>query len=104
MELDTNTTVSSSGSNTTQTRSALAERVRAATQCIKAGDFAQAIRLYTDALKREPNSHVLYGNRSVAYCRSGKFEKALQDAIKAREINPNWNKAYYRQGIALQVS
>ena len=79
------------------------ERVRNASQCVQSGDYATAIRLYTEALKLDPNNHILYGNRSAVYCQMGKFKKALQDAIKARELNPNWSKAYYRQGIALQV-
>ena len=49
------------------------------------------------------NAHILYGNRSAAYCRLGKYKRALQDAIKARQLNPSWSKAYYRQGMALQV-
>lgn len=32
----------------------------------------------------------------------GKHSRALQDAIRARELNPRWSKAFYRQGIALQ--
>ncbi|RWS24574.1 tetratricopeptide repeat protein 28-like protein, partial [Leptotrombidium deliense] len=49
-----------------------------------------------------PSNYVLYGNRSAAYCRLAKYSSSLQDAIKARELNPQWPKAYYRQGIALQ--
>ncbi|XP_065205556.1 tetratricopeptide repeat protein 28 isoform X2 [Planococcus citri] len=32
----------------------------------------------------------------------GQFQQALQDATKARDINPKWPKAYYREGVALQ--
>jgi tetratricopeptide (TPR) repeat protein len=80
------------------------DRIRAASQSLQAGDYLTAIRLYTEALKLDEHNYVLYGNRSAAYCRIGKFTKALQDAIKARELNPNWSKAYYRQGIAFQVT
>ena len=30
------------------------------------------------------------------------FQAALQDALAAREAEPRWPKAYYRQGVALQ--
>ena len=107
IELDANTTTSSQSSSSTATnngsRTAFAELIRNASQSIQDGDFAGAVRLYTEALKLDSTNHIVYGNRSAAYCRLGKYKKALQDAIKARELKPTWSKAYYRQGIALQV-
>ncbi|KAI2801478.1 Tetratricopeptide repeat protein 28 [Blomia tropicalis] len=106
IELDANTTTSSQSSSSTATnngsRTAFAELIRNASQSIQDGDFAGAVRLYTEALKLDSTNHIVYGNRSAAYCRLGKYKKALQDAIKARELKPTWSKAYYRQGIALQ--
>lgn len=80
-----------------------ADRIRLAAKRIQTGDYNGAIRLYSEALKLDHSNHIVYGNRSAVYCRLGRYEKALNDAIKARELCPNWSKAYYRQGIALQV-
>jgi stress-induced-phosphoprotein 1 len=33
----------------------------------------------------------------------GSLELALQDAIKATELRPDWPKGYYRKGSALQA-
>ena len=41
--------------------------------------------------------------RSAAYIRVGAFDKALSDANSARDLNPRWAKAYYRQGVALHA-
>lgn len=69
---------------------------------LKQGDVDAAIQLLSDGLLTEPNSYILHGNRSAAFSKAGLFQQALVDAIRARELNPCWAKAYYRQGMALQ--
>ncbi|XP_041825127.1 tetratricopeptide repeat protein 28 isoform X2 [Melanotaenia boesemani] len=78
------------------------ERVRCSNQACQQGEFALAVRLYTEALTADPQNCILYSNRSAAYLRLGQYSMALDDAIKARLINPKWPKAYFRQGVALQ--
>ncbi|XP_035996543.1 tetratricopeptide repeat protein 28 isoform X2 [Fundulus heteroclitus] len=78
------------------------ERVRHSNQACQQGEFALAVRLYTEALTADPQNCILFSNRSAAYLRLGQYGKALDDAIKARLINPKWPKAYFRQGVALQ--
>ena len=43
----------------------------------------------------------IYGNRSAAYSRSGSYQKALDDAVHAIEIDPFYPKGYYRAAKAL---
>lgn len=50
------------------------------------------MRLYTEALSADPQNCILYSNRSAAYLRLGQYSTALDDAIKARLINPKWPK------------
>ncbi|KAJ8712991.1 hypothetical protein PYW08_008295 [Mythimna loreyi] len=83
-------------------RALFVEKVRASNAACQAGDFATAVALYTDALTLDPANHILYSNRSAARLKQGQFAAALQDATRARELCPNWPKAYYRQGVALQ--
>ncbi|GIX74884.1 tetratricopeptide repeat protein 28 [Caerostris extrusa] len=83
-------------------KSLFLEKVRQSNAACQSGDFSTAIRLYTDAIVLDPGNHVLYSNRSAAYIKVGKYGRALQDAIKARELHSKWPKAYYRQGVALQ--
>ncbi|XP_032527413.2 tetratricopeptide repeat protein 28 isoform X2 [Danaus plexippus] len=83
-------------------RAVFVEKVRASNAACQAGDFSTAVALYTDALSLDPANHILYSNRSAARLKQGQFAAALQDATRARELCPNWPKAYYRQGVALQ--
>lgn len=57
---------------------------------------------FQDALQLDPTNHILFSNRSAARLKQGQFLLALQDATKARELEPRWPKAYFRQGVALQ--
>lgn len=78
------------------------EKVRQSNIACQNGDFAKAVQLYSDALILDPKNHILYSNRSAARLKQGQFLLALQDATKARELCPQWPKAYFRQGVALQ--
>ncbi|XP_071501098.1 tetratricopeptide repeat protein 28-like [Diadema antillarum] len=83
-------------------RALFQEKVRQSNEACQNADFPRAIRLYTEALDLDPANHILYSNRSAAHVKLKDYERALTDAIKARELNPKWAKAYYRQGVALQ--
>ncbi|XP_010792511.1 tetratricopeptide repeat protein 28-like [Notothenia coriiceps] len=78
------------------------DRVRRSNQACQQGEYALAVQLYSEALTADPQNCILFSNRSAAYLRLGEYSTALDDAIKARLINPKWPKAYFRQGVALQ--
>ncbi|XP_055374817.1 tetratricopeptide repeat protein 28 [Condylostylus longicornis] len=83
-------------------RALFLDKVRQSNAACQTGDFATAVSLYTDALQLDPGNYILYSNRSAARLKQGQFTLALQDAIKAKELCPQWPKAYFRQGVALQ--
>lgn len=83
-------------------RALFLEKVRQSNAACQNGDFNTAVALYTDALSLDPANHIIYSNRSAARLKQGQFQLALQDATKARELCPQWPKAYFRQGVALQ--
>ncbi|XP_028804376.1 hsp70-Hsp90 organizing protein 3 [Neltuma alba] len=64
------------------------------------GDFAAAIRHFSDAIALSPDNHVLYSNRSAAYASLHKYSEALADAKKTVELKPDWSKGYSRLGAA----
>ncbi|XP_048370088.1 tetratricopeptide repeat protein 28 isoform X1 [Sphaerodactylus townsendi] len=78
------------------------EKVRQSNQACHDGDFHKAVALYSETLGADPQNCILYSNRSAAYMKTQQYDKALDDAIKARLLNPKWPKAYFRQGVALQ--
>lgn len=83
-------------------RAQFLDKVRLSNTACQNGDFNTAVALYTDALSLDPGNYILYSNRSAARLKQGQFALALQDATKARELCPQWPKAYFRQGVALQ--
>lgn len=78
------------------------EKVRESNAACESGDYARAIQLYSEALRHYPDNHILYSNRSAALLKLGRFTEALHDATCARQVNPSWPKAHYREGVALQ--
>uniref|UniRef100_A0A096M8E9 Uncharacterized protein n=1 Tax=Poecilia formosa TaxID=48698 RepID=A0A096M8E9_POEFO len=84
--------ISGSGGPAALSKAEFLERVRRSNQACQQGEFVLAVRLYTEALTADPQNCILYSNRSAAYLRLGQHAKALDDAIKARLINPKWPK------------
>ena len=70
------------------------EKVRQSNTACQNGDFETAVNLYTEAIALDRKNHILYSNRSAAYIKMGKFTKAYQDAVKAKELNPEWPKVH----------
>lgn len=64
------------------------------------GDFATAIRHFSDAINLSPTNHVLYSNRSAAHASLQNYTDALTDAKKTVELKPDWSKGYSRLGAA----
>ncbi|XP_045544954.1 tetratricopeptide repeat protein 28 isoform X2 [Salmo salar] len=78
------------------------EAVRRSNQACQRGQYSLAVQLYGEALSADPQNCILYSNRSAALLHLGQYQTALDDALKARLLNPKWPKAYFRQGVALQ--
>ncbi|KAL2099942.1 hypothetical protein ACEWY4_004336 [Coilia grayii] len=68
------------------------EKVRQSNEACQHGDFQSAVRLYSEALRADPQNCILYSNRSAAHLKLGQYQTALDDAIKARLLNPKWPK------------
>ncbi|KAF2313124.1 hypothetical protein GH714_009389 [Hevea brasiliensis] len=65
-----------------------------------AGDYAGAVRHFSEAISLAPSNHVLYSNRSAALASLHKYADALTDAKKTVELKPDWSKGYSRLGAA----
>lgn len=69
------------------------------------GDHDAAIADYTTALEFKPGYAAvadIYYNRALAYGKKGKDELAIADYTQAIANNPQFAKAYYNRGIALE--
>ncbi|KAI6230702.1 Stress-induced-phosphoprotein 1 [Aphelenchoides fujianensis] len=67
------------------------------------GNYPTAIRHYSEALKRNPDNHVLYANRAACFLKLMEFQRAVDDCEQCIKKEPTFVKAYLRKGAALQA-
>jgi DnaJ family protein C protein 7 len=66
----------------------------------KERDFQSALALYTRAIEKNPNEPALYTNRAATNLQLKQYKEAVDDALKATELDPKFTKGYYRAGQA----
>ncbi|CAH7674428.1 hypothetical protein PPACK8108_LOCUS9335 [Phakopsora pachyrhizi] len=69
--------------------------------CFKNGDFATAVKHYTESIKRNPSDPGAYTNRAASNSKLPALPEALKDTDLAIEVNPNFTKAYIRKALTL---
>jgi len=67
----------------------------------KAGQFADAVRSYTESIKRDPSDARGYNNRAAAYMKLVALPEALKDVDQAIKVDPTFVKAYIRKSNVL---
>lgn len=86
---------------------------RAGNQCFQNAEYAQAAVHYTTAIDNAisvaesgdplPLLHVCYSNRSACFLKLGQPERAMDDASRCIELNPEFVKGHFRKGLALHA-
>jgi stress-induced-phosphoprotein 1 len=75
-----------------------AEEKEAGNALFKEGKWVEAMRKYSEAIKRNPSdpetSHIYYSNRGNCYIRMNEMNLAIEDFDKCIELNPKYPKAY----------
>jgi len=67
----------------------------------KKGNYEKAIEQYTFACECDPKNHIYYTNRANCYAQMKRWDKSLRDAEKAVSLKSDWEKGWYRKGLAL---
>ncbi|PSR91560.1 Hsp70-Hsp90 organizing protein [Actinidia chinensis var. chinensis] len=67
-------------------------------ECFKEQKYPEAVKHYTEALKRNPNDPRVYSNRAACYTKLGAMPEGLKDAEKCIELDPTFVKGYSRKG------
>ncbi|KAI3828881.1 hypothetical protein L1987_02992 [Smallanthus sonchifolius] len=77
----------------------LAEKEREkGNEYFKEQKYPEAIKHYTEALRRNPKDAKAYSNRAASYTKLGAMPEGLKDAEKCIEIDPKFSKGYTRKG------
>jgi len=69
----------------------------------KKGDYPTALKHYSEAIKRNPDNHVVYSNRAACWTKLMEFQRAVDDCDACIKKDPKFVKAYLRKGAALQA-
>lgn len=70
---------------------------------LEAGELQKAIDLFTEAIKLNPQSSLLYANRASVFIKMQKPSAAIRDCNKAFDLNPDSTQAYKWRGKAYML-
>lgn len=68
---------------------------------VQEGQYAQAVSMFTEAIKCDPKDNRFFGNRSYCFYCLEQYPQALADAERSIHLAPDWPKGYFRKGSAL---
>lgn len=66
------------------------------------GQFADALKYYSEAIKRNPSDAKIYSNRAACYTKLAAFDLGLKDCDTCLELEPTFVKGWIRKGKILQ--
>ncbi|KAK4769618.1 hypothetical protein SAY86_027768 [Trapa natans] len=67
-------------------------------ECFKQQKYPEAVKHYTESLRRNPKDPKAYSNRAASYTKLGALPEGLKDAEKCIELDPTFSKGYTRKG------
>ena len=70
---------------------------------MRKGDFSEAEKCFTKAIKYDKTNPELYYNRACAKFNGGNYKDAISDFEKAIEIKPDYADAYFTLGRTYSV-
>jgi len=72
-------------------------------ECFKKGQWADAVKFYSEAIKRNPKDAKIYSNRAACYTKLNAFDLTIKDCDTAIAMDPNFVKAYLRKANVLKA-
>lgn len=66
------------------------------------GQYADALKCYSEAIKRNPGDAKVYSNRAACYTKLAAFDLGLKDCDSCLELEPTFVKGWIRKGKILQ--
>lgn len=71
-------------------------------ELFKKGDYSNAIKHYSEAIKRNPDDPKLYSNRAACYTKLAAFDLGLRDCETCCKLDDKFIKGWIRKGKILQ--
>uniref|UniRef100_W8C1W9 Stress-induced-phosphoprotein 1 n=2 Tax=Ceratitis capitata TaxID=7213 RepID=W8C1W9_CERCA len=71
-------------------------------ELFKKGDYSNAVKHYSEAIKRNPDDPKLYSNRAACYTKLAAFDLGLKDCETCINLDDKFIKGYIRKGKILQ--
>lgn len=65
-------------------------------------DFKTSVKLFTQALKHDRKSALVYSSRGTAYLKLNRIKQAISDFTRAIGLNPTFARAYHLRGLAYE--
>merc|ERR1712110_779895 len=71
--------------------------------CFKKGEWANAVKFYSEAIKRNPKDAKIYSNRAACYTKLNAFDLVIKDCDSSIALDPGFVKAYLRKANVLKA-
>merc|ERR1712130_990300 len=70
---------------------------------LKKGEGANAVKFYSEAIKRNPKDAKIYSNRAACYTKLNAFDLTIKDCDTSISMDPTFVKAYLRKANVLKA-
>ena len=81
------------------------EYLSTAQRLVSSGNINEALSIYSEALRQDPNNFLIYVRRAILNVNIGRTSNAIEDFSTIIKLNPKFEQAYLKRGkLYLQLA